>query len=195
ALVTVGVGVVGVGLIGQRRADSAVRSDRSRLVAVADVDEALAREVADRYGCRQYGNAEALLADPEVAAVAVCTVNKWLAPITIAALDAGKAVLCEKPMGRNVVEAAAMADAARERRGPLKIGFTLRFHRGVAAAHRLCTDGVIGPLYCVRAVYGHGGREGYEREWRGDPELAGGGELLDQGVHLLDLARWFLGDL
>jgi predicted dehydrogenase len=59
----------------------------------------------------------------------------------------------------------------------------------------LCAQGDLGPLFFIQAVYGHGGRLGYEKEWRGDPELAGGGELLDQGVHLLDLSRWFLGDL
>jgi predicted dehydrogenase len=193
--VTVGIGVVGAGVVGGRRAGSAGRSTRSRVVAVADIDVSRASAVAATYGCRHYTDWRGLLEDPAVDAVAVCTVNRWLAPITVAALDAGKAVLCEKPMGRNGEEAVAMAEAARRSGRPLKVGFTLRFQRGLAAARRLCADGVLGPLYCVRAVYGHGGRQGYEREWRMDRDLAGGGELLDQGVHLLDLARWFLGDL
>lgn len=191
---TVGIGVVGAGVVGSRRAASAGQSPRSRLEAVVDVDVSRASAVAATYGCRHFTDWRGLLDDPAVDAVAVCTVNKWLAPITIAALEAGRAVLCEKPMGRNGAEATAMADAARRSGRPLKVGFTLRFQRGLATARRLCADGVLGPLYCIRAVYGHGGREGYEREWRMDPDLAGGGELLDQGVHLLDLARWFLGD-
>jgi predicted dehydrogenase len=64
----------------------------------------------------------------------------------------------------------------------------------VARAHALAESGEIGPLLGIRAAYGHGGRPGYDREWRGNPQLAGGGELLDQGVHLVDLCRWFLGE-
>src|SRR5207237_8120992 len=75
-----------------------------------------------------------------------------------------------------------------------KVGFTLRHHEAVAKAHALVQRGDIGAVVCLRAAYGHGGRVGYENEWRGNPALAGGGELLDQGVHLLDLARWFLGN-
>jgi predicted dehydrogenase len=88
-----------------------------------------------------------------------------------------------------------MADAARRRDLTLKIGFTLRHHPALRDAHRLCSNGDIGPVTFIRAVYGHGGRPGYASEWRGDRTLAGGGELLDQGVHVIDLARWFVGDL
>jgi predicted dehydrogenase len=127
--------------------------------------------------------------------VAVCTNNKFLAPISIAALRAGKHVLCEKPMGRNAAEAGEIAAAAHAAGRVLKVGFTLRFHPAIRHAHHLCAQGEFGRLFFIRAIYGHGGRPGYEEEWRGNPDLAGGGELLDQGVHLLDLSRWFLGDL
>ncbi len=134
------------------------------------------------------------MSDSEIDAVVVCTVNKFLAPITVGALEANKHVLCEKPLGRNAEEAARMVAASRKHGRILKVGFTLRFHPALREAHRLCERGEIGPLFFVRAVYGHGGRPGYAQEWRGDQELAGGGELLDQGIHLIDLARWFLGD-
>ncbi|HVS84902.1 MAG TPA: Gfo/Idh/MocA family oxidoreductase [Gaiellaceae bacterium] len=87
-----------------------------------------------------------------------------------------------------------MRDAARTHERVLKVGFNHRFHPAVARAHELAAAGAIGPLLSIRAAYGHGGRAGYEREWRADPELSGGGELLDQGVHVLDLCRWFLGE-
>jgi predicted dehydrogenase len=135
------------------------------------------------------------VSDTKVDVVAVCTSNKFLAPIAIAALQSGKHVLCEKPMGRNAEEAAQIASAARTAGRILKVGFTLRFHPAVRRAHQLCSSGDLGPIFFIQAIYGHGGRPGYEKEWRGDPELAGGGELLDQGVHLLDLSRWFVGDL
>jgi predicted dehydrogenase len=76
----------------------------------------------------------------------------------------------------------------------VKVGFTLRHHEAIRRAHALVDAGEIGVPVGLRAAYGHGGRPGYDREWRADPALAGGGELLDQGVHLVDLSRWFLGE-
>ena len=190
---SLGVAVVGAGIVGSRRA--ACAADQSRLEVVADVDEARAAQLAGRHGARHTIHWEAAVTDPDVDVVAVCTSNKFLAPITIAALGAGKHVLCEKPMGRNAAEAAEIAAAARAAGRVLKMGFTLRFHPAIRRARDLCKQGDLGPLFFVDATYGHGGRPGYEKEWRGNAELAGGGELLDQGVHLLDLSRWFLGDL
>jgi predicted dehydrogenase len=160
-----------------------------------DLDYTRAKELAGRFGSRHTTQWQDAVTDPRVDIVAVCTSNNFLAPIAIAALESGKHVLCEKPMGRNADEAAKIASAARTADRTLKVGFTLRFHPALRRAHQLCASGDLGPLYFIHAVYGHGGRPGYEKEWRGDPELAGGGELLDQGVHLLDLSRWFLGDL
>lgn len=190
---TLGVAVVGAGAIGSRRAKHAAA--QCRLEVVADVDKARASRLADSYGSRYTVKWEDAVTDPRVDAVVVCTTNKFLAPITIAALESGKHVLCEKPMGRNAAEALQMASAARSAGRILKLGFTLRFHTAIRQAQALCASGELGPLFFIQASYGHGGRQGYDKEWRGDPELAGGGELLDQGVHLLDLSRWFLGDL
>jgi predicted dehydrogenase len=180
-------------VIGSRRA--ACAAGQSRLEVVADVDETRAKELARRYDARHTTDWKAAVTDPRVDVVAVCTTNKFLAPITIAALAAGKHVLCEKPFGRNLGEAIEIGAAAREAGRVLKVGFTLRFHPAIREAQAVCARGELGPLFFIQAVYGHGGRPGYEKEWRGNPDLAGGGELLDQGVHLLDLSRWFLGDL
>jgi predicted dehydrogenase len=151
--------------------------------------------LAERFGSRSTANWQDAIRDERVDIVAVCTTNQFLAPIAIAALKAGKHVLCEKPMGRNAGEAGAIASAASDAGRVFKVGFTLRFHPALREARQVCARGELGPLFFVRAVYGHGGRVGYEREWRADPEEAGGGELLDQGIHLLDLSRWFLGNL
>lgn len=190
---TLGVAIVGAGVIGTRRA--ACAAGQSRLEVVADIDEKRAAELARRYGSRHTARWEDAVTDARVDVVAVCTSNKFLAPIAIAALESGKHVLCEKPMGRNADEADHIASAARTAGRILKVGFTLRFHPALRQARELCAKGDLGPLFFIHAIYGHGGRLGYEKEWRGDPELAGGGELLDQGVHLLDLSRWFMGDL
>ena len=90
-------------------------------------------------------------------------------------------------------EARLLADAARKAKRIVKVGFNHRYHPAIAEAHKRFAAGTIGTLINARGRYGHGGRPGYEKEWRGNPELAGGGELTDQGVHLLDLLHWFAG--
>jgi predicted dehydrogenase len=190
---TLGVAVIGAGVVGGRRAASA--ASLSRLEIVADTDDSRAAALAAHYGARHTTQWQDAVDDPKVDVVVACTSNKFLAPVTIAALNAGKHVLCEKPMGRNAREAADIVSVARRADRILKVGFTLRFHPALRRAHEISAMGDLGPLFFIHATYGHGGRPGYEKEWRGDPDLAGGGELLDQGVHLLDLSRWFLGDV
>ncbi len=103
-------------------------------------------------------------------------------------------MLCEKPMARNADEAFTMVQASRENEVCLKIGFNHRHLPNVAKAYEFVRAGEIGELMYARACYGHGGRTGYQDEWRTKPDLAGGGELLSQGSHILDLFRWFMGD-
>lgn len=188
------VGLVGCGLAGHRRAAAVAEHPDTELIIAADLNRARAEEIALACGAHSTTDWRDVVGRADVDVVIVSTDNRTLAPVTIAAANAGKHVLCEKPLGRNPEEALAMADAAARNGVVVKTGFNHRHHPMVRKAHELCVQGSIGPLMHVRAVYGHGGRPGYEREWRGDPERAGGGELLDQGVHLVDLARWFLGE-
>jgi predicted dehydrogenase len=129
-----------------------------------------------------------------VSVVVVATPNNSLAAITAAAIEAGRHVLVEKPGARNAGELTSLLDRAKERRVLVRVGFNHRYHRAFVQARQIVDSGELGPLMFLRARYGHGGRLGYEREWRAQPEISGGGELIDQGVHLIDLARWFLGD-
>lgn len=188
------VAIVGCGLIGNKRAEVIRRSSSEELVLAMDSDLERAKGLARESGCRVASEWHAAVTASAVDAVIVATPNKWLAPIAISALRAGKHVLCEKPPGRSLDEALQMAEAAGNARRVLKIGFNHRHHPAIDQAHKLVRQGVVGPLMFLRAVYGHGGRPGYDKEWRADPDLAGGGELLDQGVHIVDLARWFLGE-
>jgi predicted dehydrogenase len=186
------VAIVGCGLIGHKRA--AALGD-ARLVAVADTDPARAGQLAARHpGCAAGTDWEATVARPDVDLAIVATTNQALAPVTAAAIRHGKHVLVEKPAARSAAELAPLLTAAREAGAIVKVGFNHRFHPAFLKAREILDTGALGPLLYVRGRYGHGGRPGYDREWRADPEVAGGGELLDQGVHLIDLARWFLGD-
>lgn len=188
------VGLIGCGLIGCRRAKIAYQSRNDKLIAAADTDEAKVKSLSQELGCRATIHWEEVVADKDIEAVIISTPNKFLAPITLAALQNGKHVLCEKPMGRNYEEAMQMEEAARSSGKILKIGFNHRYHPAVKKAYELSIKGEIGSLFLIRCVYGHGGRPGYEKEWRGNFDISGGGELLDQGVHLIDLCQWFMGD-
>lgn len=187
------IGIVGCGLIGNRRARVAQASG-DEVLLVADVDPERARATAKAVGAEWEDDWLGVATHAEIEAVVVATVNKSLLPITQTALQSGKHVLCEKPLGRNAREAKTMVDTAWMTKRVLKVGFNHRHHPALRQAHEMAQSGKIGRLMSIRAAYGHGGRPGYDQEWRADADLAGGGELLDQGVHLVDLCRWFLGD-
>ncbi|MFI5398678.1 MAG: Gfo/Idh/MocA family protein [Candidatus Binatia bacterium] len=188
-----GVAVIGCGLIGARRAAEAVRDPRSRCVAVTDLNAQAAGHLAADVGAEVVADWRAAVSRPDVGAVVVATPNGFLAEISCAALGAGKHVVVEKPMGRSLSEALGMQEAARRAGRVLKVGFNHRYHPAIAEAKRRFDHGDVGTVINARCRYGHGGRAGYEREWRGSKELAGGGELTDQGVHVADLLHWFLG--
>ena len=191
---TLGVGIVGAGRIGTRRAEVLARTCDARLVAVYDRDAQRAQELARKFGARVCDDAATLVESRDIEAVIVATPHQWLAPSSIAALEQGKHVLCEKPLARTAEEGHAVLVAATRAGRALKTGFNHRFHPAIAEARRLAQCGRIGRLLLMRCRYGHGGRTGYEHEWRADPAASGGGELMDQGIHALDLFRWFAGE-
>lgn len=185
------LGIVGCGLIGDKRLTAA---RGHQVVICADVVRERAERLAARAGARATTRWQEAV-DADVEAVLVATAHDSQAEIARAAIVAGKHVLIEKPAGRSAAELAPVAEAAQTHRRTARVGFNHRFHPAIAKAHGMARAGDVGPLYYVRARYGHGGRPGYEKEWRCDPAISGGGELIDQGSHLLDLSRWFLGDL
>ena len=182
--------IIGCGLIGQKRARALTRDHA--VVAAADVNIDRAKSLAA--GAFATSDWREALHAPSVDAVVVATTNDWLAPVTKAAVELGKHVLVEKPAARTCEELKGVLTAAQRSSAYVQVGFNHRFHPALQKARAIFETGVLGPLMFLRGRYGHGGRIGYDREWRADPAISGGGELLDQGVHLIDLARWFLGE-
>jgi predicted dehydrogenase len=184
-------GIIGCGLIGNKRALSL--AGKHSLAAVADLDLAKAQALAAAHpGCQAFADPLAVARHPGVEAVVVATLHGALAPLSLAALAAGKHVLVEKPAARNAGEFRPVVAEAEARGLCLKVGYNHRFHPALREAKRILQGA--GPVLYVRARYGHGGRLGYEKEWRAQRALSGGGELIDQGLHLIDLSRMLMGD-
>jgi predicted dehydrogenase len=184
--------IVGCGLIGKKRLAGI---GAGALAVACDLDRKRAESLVQQAGCgRATADFQDAVADPSVDAVIVSTLNASLAEIALAAIRAGKHVLVEKPAALTAAQLDPLIAEAAARKVCVRIGYNHRYHPAFQKARELFESGALGPLMFIRARYGHGGRTGYDREWRADPKLSGGGELIDQGVHLIDLARWFLGD-
>jgi predicted dehydrogenase len=189
---TPGVAIIGCGLIGRKRSRAL---GPARLIVCADKVAERAESLAAEFpGTKASVRWQDAVAHPGVEIIVVATTNECLAEITLAAVRAGRHVLVEKPAGRRPAEIGPVIDASRQANRLVRVGFNHRYHPALRKARELFEAGALGDLMFIRGRYGHGGRMGYDKEWRANPELSGGGETIDQGVHLIDLARWFLGD-
>ena len=187
--------LVGCGLIGRKRTLALAGVPGTRLRFACDLDPGRAADTARLApGCEPAADYKAVVCHPDIDAVIVSTLNSSLAPIARAAIEAGKHALIEKPGAMRAAELRGLQALAAARGTLVRLGYNHRFHPALQKAREIVDAGTLGPLMFLRARYGHGGRKGYDREWRADPGLSGGGELIDQGVHLIDLASWFLGD-
>lgn len=185
------LGILGCGLIGTKRARAAAPHG---IAAVFDPQGGRAEKLAaECAGARVCSSVAELVGSPDIDAVIVATTHDQLASLACAALEAGKHVLIEKPGARASAELFAVREAAAAARKVVRVGFNHRFHPAMLKAHELIRSGALGPLMFLRGRYGHGGRIGYDKEWRAQPEISGGGEAIDQGVHLVDLSRWLTG--
>lgn len=193
------VAVIGCGSIAQHRHLPEYKANKNvELVAVCDINEERAIEVAEKFGAKAYTSYEELLNDGGVDAVSVCTPNYLHAPISIAALHAGVHVLCEKPMATSKQEAEAMIAAAKESGKKLMIAHNQRFVPSHQRARKLIESGEVGKIYSFRTAFGHGGPEGWsvdgKESWFFQKEKAFVGAMGDLGVHKTDLLRYLLGE-
>jgi UDP-N-acetylglucosamine 3-dehydrogenase len=193
------IGVIGCGSIAQHRHLPEYKmNEQVELVAVCDIDEERANSIARQYGTKAYTNYEELLASGTVEAVSVCTPNYLHAPISVAALNSGVHVLCEKPMATSEEEAKAMIEAAKVNEKKLMIGHNQRFVASHQKARQLIESGDIGKIYSFRTAFGHGGPQQWSvdgtNSWFFKKDEAFIGAMGDLGVHKTDMLRYILGE-
>jgi predicted dehydrogenase len=184
--------IVGCGLIGRKRA-LALQSD-DELVGVIDVAANRAVALAQDFSSSVLSSLREVLSEG-VDCVIVATPHNELLTNAQIALELGCDVLVEKPGARTSPEITALRESAAAYGGLVGVGFNHRFNPAFIGLRELALSGEFGRVMAIRGRYGHGGRVGYEREWRADPWVSGGGELVDQGFHLIDLARELVGEL
>ena len=187
------VAIIGAGLQAKRRAPAVTRAG-DEVVAVCAAHEDTAKKLAAQFGCQHDTDWRRTVSRKDVEGVVICTPPSNHKDASIAAAEKGKHVLCEKPLARTSEEARAMMAVAKKANTLLKCGFNIRYHPAIAEIRHLVDAGSLGDLFYAKATFGIGARPGYEREWRVNPAFASGGQLMEQGIHLIDLSRWFLGD-
>ncbi len=193
-----GIGIIGCGRIAQERhIPEYAENPEAELRGFYDLNAKRAADLADKYGGKAYDSYEELLRAPEIDAVSVCAANSAHAEITIAALKAGKHVLCEKPMGVTYEECRAMTDAARESGKYLMIGQNQRLAKAHVKAKELLEAGEIGDVITFRTTFGHGGPETWsidpgKNTWFFDKNKARMGAMADLGIHKTDLIQYLL---
>jgi predicted dehydrogenase len=191
----VNVGIIGFGLMGQQRARNVALLPPHRLAAIYDPDQKKASAAAEQLGYAVESSYQALLERDDIKAVIVAVPHCYSRDIAVAALKASKHVFCEKPLGLNTQQCDDILQAAEGTGMRLAVGFNYRFYPGIQEARRRITDGDIGTPTHLRCVMGHGGRPGYENEWKTSKDLCGGGALLDPGIHIIDLIGFLMGEI
>lgn len=192
----INVGIIGCGKITQvRHIPEYLDNPHVKLTAIYDLDQERTRELAEKYQCKAYDSIDALLADDAIDAVSVCTANLVHAEITIAALKAGKHVLCEKPMATTLEDCEAMVKAADSAGKVLMIGQNQRLAKAHVKAREMIAQGELGQVLTFKTTFGHSGPENWcKNTWFFDKEKAGMGVIADLGIHKTDLIQYLLQD-
>lgn len=187
----INVAIIGMGKIGKTRAQTILSNPKTQLIAAYDIDHSQLNEYSGIIKCEQV---EEIFKIDNLDAVFICTFNKYAPEYTIKALNAGYHVFCEKPPARTVKEIETVIEVEKGQDKILKYGFNHRYHHSVMEAKKLIENNIFGKLLWMRGVYGKAGGNQYEKNWRNDKDESGGGILIDQGIHMLDLMRFFAGD-
>lgn len=188
------VGIVGAGLQARRRTPVFQKLPDTKLVVISAQHEGHAKSLASQFQCESAVGWEWVGKRNDLDAVLVCTPPHLHERISVLAMETGKHVLCEKPLARTLDECQRMIEVSRDTKKVLKCGFNHRHHPAILEAKSQVDEGKIGKPLFIRARYGITGEPGREKEWRADPQQASGGHLMEQGIHVVDLSRWFLGE-
>ena len=189
----INVALIGCGKIGEKRV-LALQGIANVLICY-DLNIENSLEFAKNNFCSSAKNLNEIFDNPNIDAVFIATSHDSLATLALQALNSNKHVFIEKPGAINYWEFSKVIDSLVVDKKVLHVGYNHRYHKSIRKAISMVESGVVGKILFVRARYGHGGRVGYNNEWRADKNLSGGGELIDQGTHLLDLSHAFLGDI
>lgn len=185
------VGLVGLGKMGHIRADAIMKHPELNLSAVCDVIETKGKDFPESKFFHDYNE----LLKQGIDAVFVCTPNRYIPEIAVAALENGIHAFCEKPPGRNMDDVIKMRKAEKNNPGTkLKFGFNHRYHEAVREAKSIVDSGRLGRIMWIRGTYGKAGGTGYQEDWRNYYDMSGGGILIDQGIHMVDLVSMFCQD-
>lgn len=194
-----GIGIIGCGKIAQvRHIPEYAENPDAKLVGFYDINQQRAEELAKKYGAKAFASVEDLLADESIDAVSICVANHAHAEVTIMALEAGKDVLCEKPMATTMDDCEAMVATAKKTGKKLMIGQNQRLAKAHAKAKKLIDEGWIGNVLTFRTTFGHGGPETWsvdpgKNTWFFDKTKAAMGAMADLGIHKTDLIQFLLG--
>ena len=187
------IGIIGCGLIGWKRA---IALKKNQIVGCFDLNKNSATKFAKFFKCKLYQNINDLIKEKKIDIVFICTIHKPLHEIALKVLKENKHMLIEKPGAINLKSLIYLRKKAiKKPKVKIHVGYNHRYHPSVLLAKRIVDQNKIGKLMYIRARYGHGARLNYNKEWRMKKKLSGGGELIDQGSHLIDLSRLFLGNL
>ncbi len=188
------IGITGAG-IGQVHARGFRTSPDAEIIAVCDLNRARAQKMADEYGIPEvYTDHQEMLERANIDAVSICTPNSLHAPQVIAAFEAGKHILCEKPLSINAVEGAKMVEAGKRSGKVFMMGFNNRFRGDTTYLKQLIEQGELGDIYYAKTGWVRRKCLHWLSGWFSTKSLSGGGPLIDIGVHVLDLTLWLMGN-
>ncbi len=186
------IAIIGCGLIGLKRSKSL--GSKGILVACADININRAKKLAINKNVKFFSDWRKLLNLKDIDIVIISTPHNQLSKILFQAYKRKKHVLVEKPGSKNFREISSIISKLNNSKIKIRVAFNHRYHPSIIKAQEIIKSGIIGKPMYLRGRYGHGGRKGYEKEWRAKASISGGGELIDQGSHLIDLSRLFLGE-
>ena len=187
------IAIIGAGFIGKKRATSL--PENIRLKIVCDINKQIGKSFATEYDCNFEKDWKKIVSNKTIDAIIISTTNNFLVPIALEAIKNKKHVFLEKPGACNPKEFEKLIVEQKKNKVVVRIGYNHRYHPAIMRAKEIIDSKNYGKVMFIRARYGHGARLGYGNEWRFNPKFTGGGELLDQGCHLIDLANYYLGEM